>query len=87
MPVSVGARLGSYEVLAPLGAGGMGVVYRARDTRLNRDVAIKTLPDLFANDPKRLARFHREAQVLASLNHPHIAHATGWRNQAACSRS
>jgi len=77
MPVAVGARLGSYDVLAPLGAGGMGEVFRARDTRLNRDVAIKVLPDLFASDPHRLARFHREAQVLASLNHPCIAHIHG----------
>ncbi len=60
-----------------LGAGGMGEVYRARDTRLNRDVAIKVLPDLFATDPERLARFEREAQVLASLNHPHIAQIYG----------
>ena len=55
----------------------MGEVYRARDTKLNRDVAIKVLPDLFASDPERLARFQREAQVLASLNHPHIAHIHG----------
>ena len=75
--MSIGARLGPYQVLAPLGAGGMGEVYRARDTRLGRDVAIKVLPDLFAEDPNRLARFHREAQVLASLNHPHIAHIHG----------
>jgi len=71
--LSVGTKLGPYEILAPLGAGGMGEVYRARDTKLNRDVAIKVLPDLFANDPERLARFQREAQVLASLNHPNIA--------------
>ena len=77
MPLSVGARLGSFEVLAPLGAGGMGEVYRARDTRLNRDVAIKVLPDAFLKDPGRLARFQREAEVLASLNHPHIAHIHG----------
>jgi serine/threonine-protein kinase len=73
MPLSAGARLGPYEIVAPLGAGGMGEVYRARDTTLNRDVAIKVLPDLFASDPDRLARFQREAQVLASLNHPNIA--------------
>ena len=73
MALSAGARLGPYEVLAPIGAGGMGEVYRARDTRLNRDVAIKVLPEAFAKDPERLARFEREAQVLASLNHPHIA--------------
>ena len=73
MALSVGARLGPYEILAPLGAGGMGEVYHARDTRLSREVAIKALPDAFANDIDRLARFQREAQVLASLNHPNIA--------------
>jgi eukaryotic-like serine/threonine-protein kinase len=66
-------RIGSYEVIAPLGAGGMGEVYRARDSRLNRDVALKVLPASFAGDAERLARFAREAQVLAALNHPHIA--------------
>jgi len=66
-------RIGFYEVVGPLGAGGMGEVYRARDTRLNRDVALKVLPASFAGDSERLARFAREAQVLASLNHPHIA--------------
>src|SRR5713226_6899938 len=73
MPVQLGTRLGPYEILAALGAGGMGEVYRARDTKLNRDVALKLLPDAFASDPDRLARFTREAQTLASLNHPHIA--------------
>src|SRR5215210_4415979 len=77
MSLSVGIRLGSYEILAPLGAGGMGEVYRARDTKLNRDVAIKVLLPAVANDPDRLARFGREAQVLASLNHPNIAHIHG----------
>src|SRR3979409_1668513 len=77
MPLSAGTRLGPYEILGALGAGGMGEVYRARDTTLNRDVAIKVLPESFANDPERLARFQREAQVLASLNHPHIAHVHG----------
>ena len=72
-----GTRLGPYEILSALGAGGMGEVYRARDTKLNRDVALKVLPDSFANDPDRLARFQREAQVLASLNHPNIAHIHG----------
>jgi serine/threonine-protein kinase len=72
-----GTRLGSYEILALIGTGGMGEVYRARDTKLGRDVAIKTLPELFTQDPERLARFRREAQVLASLNHPHIAHIYG----------
>ena len=68
-----GDRLGSYEILAKLGEGGMGEVYRAKDTKLNRDVAIKVLPASVAQDPERLARFKREAQVLASLNHPNIA--------------
>ena len=68
-----GTRLGAYEVITAIGAGGMGEVYRARDARLNRDVALKVLPELFALDPDRLARFRREAQVLASLNHPNIA--------------
>src|SRR2546423_7936855 len=72
-----GTRLGVYEVLAQIGEGGMGQVYRARDTTLNRDVALKVLPDSFASDPDRLARFTREAQVLASLNHPNIAHIHG----------
>src|SRR5881628_3614638 len=73
MPLAAGHRLGSYEIIGPLGAGGMGEVYKARDTRLNRDIAIKILPESVAADPERLARFRREAQVLASLNHPHIA--------------
>ena len=77
MALTPGTRLGPYEVLAPLGAGGMGEVYRARDTKLNRDVAIKILPDLFASDAERLARFNREAQTLAALNHPNIAHIHG----------
>jgi dipeptidyl aminopeptidase/acylaminoacyl peptidase len=77
MSVPSGTRFGPYEVLAAIGAGGMGEVYRARDTKLHRDVAIKVLPDLFAADPDRLARFEREAQVLASLNHPNIAHVYG----------
>ena len=77
MALSVGSRLGPYEILALLGAGGMGEVYRARDTKLNRDVAIKVLLPSVANDPDRLARFRREAQVLASLNHPNIAHIHG----------
>jgi eukaryotic-like serine/threonine-protein kinase len=72
MSLSAGSRLGPYEVLSALGAGGMGEVYRARDTRLKRDVALKILPDSFASDPDRLARFQREAEVLASLNHPNI---------------
>jgi serine/threonine protein kinase/tetratricopeptide (TPR) repeat protein len=73
----IGRRVGPYEIVAPLGAGGMGEVYRARDTRLKRDVAIKVLPETFANDPDRLARFQREAEVLATLNHPNIAAVYG----------
>ena len=73
MALTPGVRLGPYEILSALGAGGMGEVYRARDTRLNRDVAIKVLPDLFVSDAGRLARFTREAHTLASLNHPNIA--------------
>jgi serine/threonine protein kinase len=73
MSLVAGARLGVFEIVALLGAGGMGEVYRARDTRLGRDVAIKVLPDLFAHDAERLSRFQREAQLLASLNHPSIA--------------
>jgi serine/threonine-protein kinase len=71
--LSSGTKLGPYEVVSPLGAGGMGEVYRARDAKLHREVAIKVLPDSVAQDPERLARFQREAQVLAALNHPHIA--------------
>ena len=67
-----GAMLGSYEILAPLGSGGMGDVYRARDTRLNREVAVKVVSPTFADDPNLLMRFRREAHVLASLNHPNI---------------
>ena len=68
-----GVRLGPYEILEPLGAGGMGEVYRARDSRLQRDVAVKVLPGAFALDADRIARLQREALVLASLNHPNIA--------------
>jgi len=77
MSLSIGARLGVYEILGTLGAGGMGEVYRARDTRLHREVALKILPETFARDRDRLARFEREAQVLASLNHPNIAQIYG----------
>jgi serine/threonine protein kinase len=70
MALSPGTWLGAYEIISALGAGGMGEVYRARDTQLNRDVALKIVPEAFATDPDRLARFKREAQVLASLNHP-----------------
>jgi len=73
MALTTGTKLGAYNILAPIGAGGMGEVYRARDTKLNRDVALKVLPSVFASDAERMARFQREAQVLASLNHPNIA--------------
>jgi serine/threonine protein kinase len=78
MSLERGTRLGPYEITATLGAGGMGQVYRARDTRLKRDVALKVLPESFATDPERLARFQREAEVLATLNHPHIATIFGF---------
>jgi len=81
--VTPGSRLGPYEVTGLLGVGGMGEVYRARDTKLNRDVALKVLPDSFANDPDRLARFTREAQTLAALNHPNIAHIHGLEESGA----
>ncbi len=77
MPLTPGTKLGSYEILAAIGAGGMGEVYRARDTKLGRDVAIKALPSDVAGAPERLARFRREAQLLASLDHPHIASIYG----------
>jgi Tol biopolymer transport system component len=77
MSLATGTKLGPYEILSALGAGGMGEVYRARDTKLGRDVALKILPGVFATDPDRLARFQREAQVLASLNHPNIGHIYG----------
>ncbi|HEY7187420.1 MAG TPA: protein kinase [Vicinamibacterales bacterium] len=77
MALAIGTRIGSYEIIGALGAGGMGEVYRARDLKLPRDVALKVLPDAFANDPDRLARFEREAQLLATLNHPHIASIYG----------
>jgi len=78
LALTPGSRLGVYHITAPIGEGGMGQVYRARDTKLNREVALKVLPDSFANDPDRLARFTREAQTLASLNHPNIAHIHGF---------
>src|SRR5215472_17205679 len=77
MPLPSGTKLGPYEILSPLGEGGMGEVYRAHDTKLGRDVALKVLPDAFAKDVDRMVRFQREAQVLASLNHPNIASIYG----------
>jgi serine/threonine protein kinase len=82
MSLTIGSRLGSYEIVAPLGAGGMGEVYRARDTALRRDVAVKILPALWASDPERLHRFEREAQLLAALNHPHIGAIYGLESAA-----
>src|ERR1700689_2717867 len=73
MPLTPGTKLGPYEIQSPLGAGGMGEVYRARDTKLGRDVALKVLSEAFARDAERMARFQREAKVLASLNHRNIA--------------
>jgi Tol biopolymer transport system component/predicted Ser/Thr protein kinase len=80
--VTVGTHIGPYEILGLLGAGGMGEVYRARDTRLKREVALKVLPEAFANDPGRMARFQREAEVLAAINHPNIAHVYGLEERA-----
>jgi serine/threonine-protein kinase len=80
--VSPQTSIAHYRIIAKLGEGGMGAVYRATDTKLNRDVAIKVLPDSFAADPDRLARFQREAQVLASLNHPNIAAIYGVEDRA-----
>ena len=77
MSLVPGTRLGAYEILGLIGQGGMGEVYRAKDTKLGRDVALKILPASFTNDPERVARFRREAQLLASLNHPHIAQIHG----------
>jgi serine/threonine protein kinase len=82
MALTAGTRLGPYEILTPIGAGGMGEVYRARDTKLDRDVAIKVIPPALAQDPERLARFEREAKVLASLNHPNIAQIYGVEERA-----
>src|SRR2546425_9273731 len=73
MSLAPGVRLGAYEVVALIGAGGMGEVYRARDIKLGRYVAVKVLPEAFASNPDRVSRFQREAQLLASLNHPHVA--------------
>src|SRR6187402_522590 len=83
MALTPGSRFGPYEILASIGAGAMGEVYRARDTTLNRDVALKVLPASVAQDPERLARLRREAQVLASLNHPNIAQIYGFEPTGA----
>jgi serine/threonine protein kinase len=80
MSLAPGTRLGAYEIAARIGAGGMGEVYRATDTKLKRQVALKSLPDSFATDSDRLARFQREAEVLASLNHPNIAAIYGFED-------
>src|ERR1700722_155433 len=72
MPLSPGTKFGPYEIISPIGAGGMGEVYRARDPRLGRDVALKILPESFATDPDRLRRFEQEARAVAALNHPNI---------------
>jgi len=72
MPLAAGSRLGPYEILSPLGAGGMGEVYRAHDSRLRRDVAIKVLPSAVSGDSERLRRFEQEARAAAALNHPNI---------------
>ena len=75
MSITPGTRIGSYEITTPLGKGGMGEVYRARDLKLKREVAIKVLPDEFSRDADRVSRFQREAEVLASLNHPNMCPA------------
>src|SRR5262245_4180985 len=83
MTLPAGMTLGAYEIRGALGAGGMGEVYRAHDSKLGRDVALKILPEGFAQDPERVARFNREAHVLASLNHPHIAAIYGLEQDSA----
>src|SRR3984893_5235843 len=83
MAIPSGTQLGPYEILSAIGAGGMGEVYRAHDTKLGRDVAIKVLPETFAHDPERLSRFQREAKMLASLNHPNIAAIYGLEEDAS----
>src|ERR1017187_5791634 len=85
MPLSTGTKLGTYEVRSAIGAGGMGEVYQAHDTKLGRDVAIKVLPEAFAHDPERLSRFQREAKMLASLNHPNIATIHGLEQSGSTS--
>src|SRR5881396_165999 len=83
MPLSSGSRLGPYEIVSPIGSGGMGEVYRARDTRLKRDIALKVLPDTFSRDPDRHARFQREAELLATFNHPNSLRSTGLKRRKA----
>ena len=87
MSLSSGSRLGVYEIVGPLGAGGTGEVYRARDTKLGREVAIKVLPGSFVQDAERLARFEREAKLLAALNHPGIATLYGLEESNGSPRS
>jgi len=82
MPITIGQQLGSYEITALLGKGGMGEVYRARDTKLKRNVALKVLPEAFSDDPGRMTRFQHEAEVLASLNHPNVAAIYGVEDRA-----
>src|SRR4029077_9479888 len=84
MTLSAGSKLGPYEIVSPLGAGGMGEVYRARDTRLERTVAIKILPAQFSADPVRKQRFEREAKTISSLNHPHICTLHDGGSQDGC---
>jgi len=86
MAIPSGTRVGVYEVLDLLGVGGMGEVYRARDTTLKRDVALKVIPDAFAKDDERMARFVREAQMLAALNHVNIAAIYGWSRRTRTAR-
>src|SRR5215469_18530597 len=82
MNMTPGTKFGPYEIQTPLGKGGMGEVYRARDTKLKREVALKVLPEVFSKDPARMVRFQREAEVLASINHPNIAHLYGFEERA-----
>ena len=86
MALTPGTTLGPYEVVAEIGKGGMGEVYRARDTKLDRNVALKVLPQAFTDDPDRLARFEREAKVLVSLNHPNIGHIYGLEEAEGATR-